>query len=36
MFTTYAYYNSDKFPFYREELMKRCMAYRRCSTRGSK
>jgi len=28
MFTTYAYYNSDKFPFYGEELMKRCMAYR--------
>jgi predicted amidohydrolase YtcJ len=28
MFTTYAYYNSDKFGFYGEELMKRCMAYR--------
>jgi predicted amidohydrolase YtcJ len=28
MFTTYAYYNSDKFPFYGAELMKRCMAYR--------
>jgi predicted amidohydrolase YtcJ len=28
MFTTYAYYNSDKFAFYGEELMKRCMAYR--------
>ena len=28
MFTTYAYYNSDKFPFYGEALMKRCMAYR--------
>ncbi|HEX3866772.1 MAG TPA: amidohydrolase family protein, partial [Gemmatimonadaceae bacterium] len=28
MFTTYAYYNSDKFPFYGEELMKRCVAYR--------
>ncbi|MEP7383981.1 MAG: amidohydrolase [Gemmatimonadota bacterium] len=28
MFTTYAYYNSDKFPFYGQELMKRCMAYR--------
>ena len=27
-FTTYAYYNSDKFVFYGEELMKRCMAYR--------
>jgi predicted amidohydrolase YtcJ len=28
MFTTYAYYNSDKFPFYGEALMKRCMAFR--------
>jgi predicted amidohydrolase YtcJ len=28
MFTTYAYYNPDKFKFYGEELMKRCMAYR--------
>ncbi|MEP6834683.1 MAG: amidohydrolase [Gemmatimonas sp.] len=28
MFTSYAYYNADKFPFYGEELMKRCMAYR--------
>jgi predicted amidohydrolase YtcJ len=28
MFTTYAYYNPDKFVFYGEELMKRCMAYR--------
>lgn len=28
MFTTYAYYNSDKFVYYGEELMKRCMAYR--------
>jgi hypothetical protein len=27
-FTTYTYYNSDKFYFYGEELMKRCMAYR--------
>jgi predicted amidohydrolase YtcJ len=27
-FTTYAYYNSDKFHFYGEELMKRCMAFR--------
>lgn len=27
-FTTYAYYNTDKFSFYGEELMKRCMAYR--------
>ena len=27
-FTTYAYYNSDKFRFYGEELMKRCMAFR--------
>ena len=28
MFTTYAYYNSDKFVFYGEALMTRCMAYR--------
>jgi predicted amidohydrolase YtcJ len=28
MFTTYAYYNSDKFPFYGEALMKHIMAYR--------
>ena len=28
MFSTYAYYNTDKFPFYGQELMKRCMAYR--------
>ena len=28
MFTTYAYYNTDKFLFYGEELMKRSMAYR--------
>jgi predicted amidohydrolase YtcJ len=28
MFTTYAYYNTDKFPFYGEELMMRAMAYR--------
>ena len=28
MFNTYAFYNSDKFKFYGEELMKRCMAYR--------
>jgi predicted amidohydrolase YtcJ len=28
MFTTYAYYNSDKFVFYGEDMMKRCMAYR--------
>jgi predicted amidohydrolase YtcJ len=27
-FTTYAYYNTDKFHFYGEELMKRAMAYR--------
>jgi predicted amidohydrolase YtcJ len=27
-FTSYAYYNPDKFHFYGEELMKRCMAYR--------
>jgi len=28
LFTTYAYYNSDKFVFYGEDLMKRCMAFR--------
>ncbi|HEY2905886.1 MAG TPA: amidohydrolase [Vicinamibacterales bacterium] len=28
VFTTYAYYNSDKFHFYGEALMKRCMAFR--------
>jgi len=28
MFTSYAYYNPDKFVFYGEELMRRCMAYR--------
>lgn len=28
LFTTYAYYNSDKFAFYGEDLMKRCMAFR--------
>jgi predicted amidohydrolase YtcJ len=28
VFTTYAYYNSDKFHFYGEELMKRCMPFR--------
>jgi predicted amidohydrolase YtcJ len=27
-FTSYAYYNTDKFHFYGEDLMKRCMAYR--------
>lgn len=28
MFTSYAYYNTDKFPFYGEDLMKRSMAFR--------
>jgi hypothetical protein len=28
VFSTYAYYNPDKFHFYGQELMKRCMAYR--------
>jgi predicted amidohydrolase YtcJ len=27
-FTSYAYYNSDKFHFYGEDMMKHCMAYR--------
>jgi hypothetical protein len=28
LFTTYAYYNSDKFHYYGEPLMKHCMAFR--------
>jgi hypothetical protein len=28
LFTSYAYYNTDKFHFYGQELMQRCMAYR--------
>jgi predicted amidohydrolase YtcJ len=28
MFTSYAFYNTDKFHFYGEEMMKHCMAYR--------
>jgi predicted amidohydrolase YtcJ len=28
VFTSYAYYNTDKFHFYGEALMKRCMAFR--------
>jgi predicted amidohydrolase YtcJ len=28
LFTTYAYYNSDKFPFYGEEMMRHAMAFR--------
>jgi predicted amidohydrolase YtcJ len=28
VFTSYAFYNTDKFHFYGEELMKRCMAFR--------
>jgi predicted amidohydrolase YtcJ len=28
LFTSYAYYNTDKFHFYGAELMQRCMAYR--------
>jgi len=36
MFTTYAYYNSDKFPFYGEELMQRCMAFRSMLDAGVK
>ena len=28
LFTSYAYYNPDKFHFYGEDLMKRCMAFR--------
>jgi predicted amidohydrolase YtcJ len=36
MFTTYAYYNTDKFPFYGEALMQRSMAYRSMLDRGIK
>jgi predicted amidohydrolase YtcJ len=28
MFTSYAYYNTDKFSFYGQEMMKHCMAFR--------
>jgi predicted amidohydrolase YtcJ len=33
-FTSYAYYNSDKFRFYGEELMQRSMAYRSFAVAG--
>ena len=33
-FTSYAYYNSDKFRFYGEALMKRCMAFRSFADAG--
>jgi predicted amidohydrolase YtcJ len=33
-FTSYGYYNSDKFHFYGEELMQRCMAYRSFADAG--
>jgi predicted amidohydrolase YtcJ len=33
-FTSYAYYNSDKFGFYGEELMQRSMAYRSFAAAG--
>jgi predicted amidohydrolase YtcJ len=33
-FTSYGYYNSDKFRFYGEELMKRCMAFRSFADAG--
>jgi predicted amidohydrolase YtcJ len=36
LFTTYAYYNSDKFAFYGEEMMKRCMAFRSLLDAGVK
>jgi predicted amidohydrolase YtcJ len=36
LFTTYAYYNTDKFPFYGEELMKRSMAFRTLLDAGIK
>src|SRR5215470_17112710 len=33
-FTSYGYYNTDKFRFYGEELMKRCMAFRSFADAG--
>ena len=36
MFSSYAYYNSDKFVFYGEELMKNCMAWRSMLDAGVK
>jgi predicted amidohydrolase YtcJ len=36
LFTTYAYYNPDKFVYYGEELMKNCMAYRSLLDAGIK
>jgi predicted amidohydrolase YtcJ len=36
LFTTYAYYNSDKFGFYGEETMKHCMAFRSLLDAGVK
>ena len=33
-FTSYGYYNTDKFHFYGEELMQRCMAYRSFADTG--
>jgi predicted amidohydrolase YtcJ len=36
LFTTYAYYNSDKFPYYGEEMMKRAMAFRSLLDAGVK
>src|SRR5215510_3233162 len=33
-FTSYGYYNSDKFRFYGETLMQRCMAYRSFADAG--
>jgi predicted amidohydrolase YtcJ len=36
MFTTYAYYNSDKFPYYGEPLMRNSMAYRTLLDAGVK
>jgi predicted amidohydrolase YtcJ len=33
-FTSYAYYNSDKFRFYGEELMQRCMAFNSFAAAG--
>jgi hypothetical protein len=36
LFTTYAYYNTDKFPFFGAEMMQRCMAFRTLLDAGIK
>ncbi|MCU0649203.1 MAG: amidohydrolase, partial [Gemmatimonadaceae bacterium] len=36
MFTTYTYYNTDKFPFYGAQMMERCLAFRTMLDAGIK